>query len=149
MKMKKVAIILILLLLVVIAVVLFYIIRSPPKIEVVDVSTGTIREQEGKILIEVKYWEHFNITFKTSPKYAGYKIVCFCDSINFTHEHPLKGRECGGYGVVDDNGYCISTGWVADTPPGFVTGMKCYLVNKGRRIEGSGLEIYFKTVEEG
>jgi len=146
--MRRLALIVALLLLVVLAAAFYTIYWSRAKIEVVGVSKGEIKEHDGMIII-VRYWEHFNITFKTSPRYAGYKIVCFCDSINFTQDHPLKGRECGGYGVVDENGYCISTGWVADTPPGLVVGMKCYLARRGERVEGSELEIYLRSVEEG
>lgn len=147
--MRRLALIVALLLLAVLAAAFYTIYWSRPKIEVVGVSKGEISEHDGKIIVEVRHWEHFNITFKTSPRYARYRIVCFCDSINFTQGHPLKGRECGGYGVVDENGYCISTGWVADTPPGLVVRMKCYLVRKEEKVKGSELEIYLRSVEEG
>jgi len=148
MNTKKLALLfLILLALAVLALLFFKTKVVPPKIELVSVSKGNITTVDDKVLLIVEHGDRFNITFKTSPKYAGARIACFCDTVNFTQDHPFKGKECGGYGLVDENGYCVTEGWVADAPPGWVFGFKCYLLEEGEKLERSEFELYIKVKE--
>ncbi|GEM_PF-3133685 len=148
MEAKKLALLLFLLtIFAVLALFIYKTKRVPPKIELVSVSKRNITKVDDKTVIIVEFGDEFEITLKTSPKFAGKEIRSFCDSVNFTQEHPYKGRECGGYGIVDDRGYCVSRGWVAETPPGWVIGLKFYLIDRGERIEESELEIYVKVKE--
>ncbi len=148
MEAKKLTLILLLFLFLIIAALLFYKAKVvPPKIELIGVSRGNITSVDNKLLILVEYGDEFNITFKTDPRYKGARIVCYCDTVNFTQDHPFKGKECGGYGFVDDQGYCITTGWVADAPPGWIFGFKCYLVEEGEKLGKSEFDLYIKIKE--
>jgi len=118
MSTKKLALLFLILLVLAVLVLLFFKTKMvPPKIELVSVSKGNITTVDDKILLIVENGDRFNMTFKTSPKYTGKKIRIFCDTINFTQDHPYKGKQCSGYGLVDENGYCV-TRWYADGASG-------------------------------
>jgi len=145
---SKRVVLLVLIVVLVVAAAVWYFFLRPYKLEVDRVIGGEIVEEGGKRIIEVKYHTYFKIVFKTTPPAVGYKVVCFCDTINFTKPHPLKGKTCGGYcNKIASDGKCVSEGWYADAPPGIVMGLKCYVARGGEVIKGSELTLYLRTRE--
>ncbi len=78
-----------------------------------------------KNIVYGEKYARFNITIPVSEKFNGWRVQCYCEKFN-NEEHPLKGKVCGGYGIVKDGNATI-TGWEIDFDPGNNMTFSCWL----------------------